>query len=76
MGATRNGIADADPGSSCTAPPVIAMPSNAPMHERKRSGHLTATGPGAKLDSQRLTADLNKIGPDRKETGYARQATP
>jgi hypothetical protein len=54
-------MAEAEPGNKCIAPPVNAMPSNAPMDDRKRSGHLTATGPGAKLNSQRRAADLNKI---------------
>jgi hypothetical protein len=61
MGATRNGMLDADPGNRCIAPPVNAMPSNAPIHDLNRSGHLIATGPGVKLNSQRLAADLNKI---------------
>jgi hypothetical protein len=65
MGATRNGIADADPGRRCIAEPVNAMPINAPRQERKRSGHLIATGAGKNPRSQKPIADLDKIGAGR-----------
>jgi hypothetical protein len=37
------------------------MPSSAPRHERVRSCHLTETGAGIKLESQRRMAERDKI---------------
>src|SRR5580704_13632092 len=56
MGATRSGIFAAGPRRTCIVPPVNAIPSNAPRHDLRRSGHRTAMGWGAKLESQRMRA--------------------
>src|SRR6185437_15759391 len=61
MGATSSGMFAAGPSSRNIEPPVKAMPSSAPRHERARSCHFTVTGTGTKLASQRRARERDKI---------------
>ena len=72
MGATSSGMSVRGPNSRYIEPPVNAMPSSAPRHERARSCNCTVTGAGIKLENQRRTRVRDKVREKLRKKGVSR----